>query len=139
MDWLKRDGRSLGDPGKNPWCGDFVEARICMDLPEEPFLGALGTNPYWGRNWLLFGLETKLVPRAVLIFEGDSGGHVGFAVGEDDTHFYVLGGNKSDVVTIAHITKPRRMGARWPANFPPRSQTLSTMKAGGFLSTANEI
>lgn len=24
MDWLKRDGRSLGDPSKNPWCGDFV-------------------------------------------------------------------------------------------------------------------
>jgi hypothetical protein len=28
MDWLKRDGRSLGDPSKNPWCGDFVETCI---------------------------------------------------------------------------------------------------------------
>ena len=33
MDWLKRDGRSLGDPGKNPWCGDFVETCIRMALP----------------------------------------------------------------------------------------------------------
>ena len=45
MDWLKRDGRSLGDPAKNPWCGDFVETCIRMALPEEPLLGALGTNP----------------------------------------------------------------------------------------------
>ena len=28
MDWLMRDGRSLGDPSKNPWCGDFVETCI---------------------------------------------------------------------------------------------------------------
>ena len=34
MDWLKRDGRSLGDPGKSPWCGDFVETCIRMGLPE---------------------------------------------------------------------------------------------------------
>ena len=45
MDWLKRDGRSLGDPSKNPWCGDFVETCIRMGLPDEPLLGALGTNP----------------------------------------------------------------------------------------------
>ena len=47
MDWLKRDGRSLGDPAKNPWCGDFMETCIRMALPGEPLLGALGTNPYW--------------------------------------------------------------------------------------------
>ena len=32
MDWLKRDDRSLGDPGKNPWCGDLVETSIRMGL-----------------------------------------------------------------------------------------------------------
>lgn len=55
MDWLKRDGRSLGDPAKNPWCGDFVETCIRVALPDEPLLGALGSNPYWARNWLMFG------------------------------------------------------------------------------------
>ena len=50
MDWLKRDGRSLGDPAKNPWCGDFVETCIRMGLPDERLLGALGTNPYWART-----------------------------------------------------------------------------------------
>ena len=74
MDWLKRDGRSLGDPSKNPWCGDFVETCIRMGLPNEPLLGALSTNPYWARNWLLFGQETKPVTGAVLIFTRGSGG-----------------------------------------------------------------
>ena len=44
MDWLKRDGRSLGDPSKYPWCGDLVETCIRMALPDEPLLGALGTR-----------------------------------------------------------------------------------------------
>lgn len=139
MDWLKRDGRSLGDPGKNPWCGDFVETSIRMGLPEEPLLGALGANPYWARNWLLFGRETKPVTGAVLIFERGSGGHVGFAVGQDDTHFFVLGGNQSDAVTIARVAKSRLLGARWPATSAPRALRLPTMKPGEFLATANEI
>ena len=139
MDWLKRDGRSLGDPSKNPWCGDFVETCIRMALPDEPLLGALGTNPYWARNWLLFGREVQPIIGAVLIFERGSGGHVGFAIGQDDTHFYVLGGNQSDAVTIARIAQSRLLGARWPATYPPRLQRLPTMKPGEFLTTTNEI
>ena len=138
MDWLKRDGRSLGDPGKNPWCGDFVETCIRMGLPEEPLPGALGINPYWARNWLLFGVETKPVPGAVLVFARGSGGHVGFAVGQDDTHFFVLGGNQSDAVTIARVAKARLLGARWPMTYPPRLQRLPTMKPGEFLTATNE-
>jgi len=76
MDWLKRDGRSLGDPSKNPWCGDFMETCIRMALPDEPLLGALGTNPYWARHWLLFGREVQPITGAVLIFSRGSGGHV---------------------------------------------------------------
>ena len=139
LDWLKRDGGSLGDPSKNPWCGDFVETCIRMALHNEPLLGALGINPYWARNWLLFGQAVQPITGAVLIFERGSGGHVGFAVGQDDTHFYVLGGNQSDAVTIARIAKSRLLGARWPATYPPRPQRLPTMKPGEFLATTNEI
>jgi hypothetical protein len=38
-----------------------------MALPDEPLLGALGTNPYWARNWLLFGQDTKPTTGAMLI------------------------------------------------------------------------
>lgn len=138
MDWLKRDGRSLGDPAKNPWCGDFVETCIRIALPDEPLLGALGSNPYWARNWLQFGQEVQPIPGAVLIFERGSGGHVGFAIGQDDTHFHVLGGNQSDAVTIARIAKSRLLGARWPTTVPPRAQRLPVMKPGEYLTTTNE-
>ena len=124
--------------GKNPWCGDFVETCIHMGLPDEPLLGALGTNPYWARNWLLFGQAVQLITGAVLIFERGSGGHVGFAVGQVDASFFVLGGNESDAVTIARIAKSRLLGARWPATYPLCPQRLPTMKPGEFLATTNE-
>jgi uncharacterized protein (TIGR02594 family) len=139
IDWLKRDGRSLGDPSKTPWCGDFVETCIRIGLPDEPLLGALGINPYWARNWLLFGQAVQPIIGAVLVFARGSGGHVGFAIGQDITHFYVLGGNQSDAVTIARIAKSRLLGARWPATVTPRPQRLPTMKPGEYLATTNEI
>ena len=76
---------------------------------------------------------------AVLVFERGTGGHVGFAIGQDDTHFYVLGGNQSDAATIARIAKSRLLSARWPATVPVRPQRLPTMTSGAFLSTTNEI
>ena len=128
----------MGDPGKNPWCGDFMETCIGKGLPNEPLLGALGTNPNWARNWLLFGQDTKPVIGAVLVFERSSGGHVGFAVGHGDAFFFVLGGNQSDAGTVARIAKPRLIGARWPASCPPRLQRPPTMKPGEFLATTFE-
>ncbi len=139
MEWLKRDGRSLGDPSNNPWCGDFVETCMRVGLPDEPLLGALGLNPYWARNWLLFGQETRPVVGAVLVFARGSGGHVGFALGQDDTHFYVLGGNQSDAVTIARVAKARLLKARWPRTYPIRPARLPTMAPGETLATTNEI
>jgi len=139
MDWLKRDRPFLGDPAKNPWCGDFVETYIRIALPNELLLGALGTNPYRARNWLLFGEFVQPIVGAVLVFERGSNGHVGFALGQDDTRCFVLGGNQSDAVTIARVAKSRLPRARWPTTYPPRLQRLPTMKPGEFLSTTNEI
>ena len=87
---------------------------------------------------MLFGQEVEPIPGAVLVFARGSGGHVGFAVGQDDTHFYVLGGNQSDAVTVARIARSRLLGARWPATFPPRLKQLPAMKPGAFLTTTNE-
>jgi hypothetical protein len=56
-------------------------------------VGTLGSNPYWARNWLLFGQAVQPIPGAVLIFERGFGGHVGFDLGQEDTSFFVLGGN----------------------------------------------
>lgn len=131
--WLKSDGRTLGDPAKLPWCGDFVETCIRLALPGEPLPGDLGQNPYWARNWLKLGVA-RLTYGAVLVFERGSGGHVGFAVGQDRTCYHVLGGNQGNGVTVARIDKDRLLGARWPASWPTRPINLPTLSASAPIS-----
>ncbi|MFE3838868.1 NlpC/P60 family protein [Pseudogemmobacter sonorensis] len=132
--WLKSDGRTLGDPAKLPWCGDFVETCIRLALPTEPFPGALGQNPYWARNWLELGERTAVTYGAVLVFERGSGGHVGFAVGADAACYHVLGGNQSNAVTIARMERKRLLGARWPKSFAARPISLPTLSANAAIS-----
>lgn len=86
--------------------------------------------PYRAHNWLLFGREEQLIIGAGLIFSRGSGGHAGFAIGKDDAHFYWLGGNHSDAVTIARIANSWLLGARWPATYPPSSDRRRH-RAGG--------
>lgn len=135
--WLKSDGKTLGDPAKLPWCGDFVETCIRIGLPGEAFPGALGQNPYWARNWLGLGGAIQPTYGAVLVFErGPKSGHVGFAVGQDDAAYFVLGGNQSDSVSVTRIAKARLLGARWPATAArPASPHLPQMRSGDKLST----
>lgn len=113
--FLKSDGKTLGDPAKLPWCGDFVETCIAVSLPREP----LPVNPYLARNWQKFGQHSEPGFGTVLVFWRTSktkstNGHVGFYVGEDDAHFYVLGGNQSNSVSIAKLDKGRLLSARAP-------------------------
>ena len=134
--FLRRDGRTLGDPAKLPWCGDFVETCLRLALPGEPFDGPLGDNPYWARNWLCLGSEIAPTYGAVVVFSRGSGGHVGFAVGQDADALHVLGGNQSNAVTVARVAKARLLGARWPDTFPrPPSTHLPRMTRDGQISS----
>ena len=111
--WLDQNGKALGDPAKLPWCGDLVESVIAKTLPTEPLV----SNPFWALNWSKFGKAIKVVAVGnILTFKRNGGGHVGFCVGHDATHFHVLGGNQSNAVTITRIAKDRllRGGMRWP-------------------------
>lgn len=141
--WLRRflgsDGRALGDPAKFPWCGDFVETCIRLELPNEPFPGALGQNPYWARNWVLFGQASEPVFGAIGIWPRGSGGHVAFPIGEDDRHWYVLGGNQSNAVTRTLISKDRTvLGWRWPVSWSGTAQPLPRMTPGDLTLSTNE-
>lgn len=131
-DFLASDGRTLGDPARAPWCGDFVETCIRVALPEEP----VPANPYLARNWLSFG-DPCAAPAlgAIAVFwrrrRAGPSGHVGFAVGQDAHHVAVLGGNQSDRVSIARIDRRRLLGMRWPrtAGAEPRRSLGGTTGA----------
>lgn len=136
--WLKSDGKTLGDPGALPWCGDYVETCIRLALPGEPLPGAVGANPYFARNWAQFGIVTAPTYGAVLVFErGPSSGHVGFCVGEATTGsaFMVLGGNQGDTVSVVPIAKSRLIACRWPATAPLRPIQLPRLTLSQALST----
>jgi uncharacterized protein (TIGR02594 family) len=136
--WLRSDGKTLGNPGKLPWCGDAVDTAIARALPSEPRPGALGKNPYWARNWRLLGKDTSPCLGAVLVFSRDGGGHVGFAVGHDATHFHVLGGNQGDTVSVVRIAKSRLLAARWPATATVPKLPLPRMSTNAAGVSTNE-
>lgn len=113
MDWA--DDLDIWYPDDDiPWCGLFVAHCIGSQLPDEP----LPDNPLGARNWLKFGRESDPVLGSVLVFwrGSKSGwkGHVGIYSSEDSTTYHVLGGNQSNSVSIARVSKDRLLDARWP-------------------------
>ena len=137
--WLKSDGQRLGDTEKMPWCGDYTETAIKNSLPDEPFTGAVGKNPYWARNWLKFGKPVEPCYGAVIVFSRGRGGHVGFVVGEDTTDYYVLGGNQSNMVNITRISKDRFLGCTWPVTHANPKRPLPKMSPNNIPRTTNEF
>lgn len=134
--FLKSDGHALGDPARFPWCGDLVETAIRLALPDEPFSGALGENPYWARNWVGFGRQLDDPGRGCIgVWPRGSGGHVAFIVGQDADHWYVDGGNQSNSVSRVRIRKARTLlAARWPVTFAFDPEPLPEMSSMDLIS-----
>lgn len=131
--FLKSDGKTLGDPAKLPWCGDFVETCMALALPDE----ALPTNPYLARNWLKFGRE-GIGYGATLVFKrpgAPTSGHVGYYYAEDKTHYHVLGGNQSNSVSVTRIAKTRLLGSRFPLTGGPYRSIKVVVAPNGSVST----
>ena len=125
-----------------PWCGLFasvVAERSGFESPE---------NPLWALNWLNFGtVPEKPGLGDILVWRRPGGGHVGFYVGEDSTHYHCLGGNQGDKVSIIRLPKKKVekgvgfRGARrpkWrvaqPASVRPIIRAASGLATGGTLS-----
>lgn len=115
MGWAKKLGgwiASWYQDDDTPWCGLFIANVIATTLPQEP----LPSNPLGALNWKKFGVEGRIARGVILVFERKGGGHVGIYVGEDRTHYHVLGGNQNNAVSITRIEKKRLVpgGVRWP-------------------------
>lgn len=134
-EFLKSDGKTLGDPSQLPWCGDFVETCIAVSLPSA----IIPTNPYLARNWLKFGATVEPCFGSILVFwrgsRSGTKGHVGFYYSEDDEVFHVLGGNQSDSISVSSLAKNRLLGARLPVDGGPYPRKTVTSKADWKLTT----
>lgn len=151
LDWAKK--AKLGKVYKDDsiaWCGlwmAYTALQAGWDTPKNP-LGA--------QNWLKFGTPVPITKGRrgtrgrypmlgdVLVFWRDNPkswkGHVGLYVGEDETHFHVLGGNQKDSVSIVRIAKNRLKGARrckWKVNQPGNVRRV-WLSPEGTPTTTNE-
>ena len=92
-----------------PWCGLFAG----IVVKRSGWLPVV--DPLWARNWAQFGIKSPAAGLGdILVFKRDGGGHVGFYIAEDSTHYHVLGGNQGDAVSIVRIAKDRCIAARRP-------------------------
>ncbi|MFW2829867.1 TIGR02594 family protein [Sphingomonas sp. ID0503] len=139
MGWAKRLGtKVLGivyNADSVPWCGLFV-ATCMAEAGQTPPPVAVRAKAWasWGANLR----EDHLSPGAVLVFERPGGGHVGFYVGEDLTHYHVLGGNQGDRVCVARIEKGRCVARRWPRGVPVILGPVKMTRTAGIPLSSNE-
>lgn len=122
-----------------PWCGLFVAHCIGSTLAEE----VLPSTPLLARAWQGFGINTEPTRGSVLVFWRGSRdgwkGHVGFYAGEDANAYCVLGGNQSNMVSLAWIAKSRLLEARWPDTLaPPVEPEIVQLARGNEELSINE-
>lgn len=133
LGWADEIGGWIGDwyeQDSVPWCGLFVGVcakRAGFDVTQKA-LSAL--------EWAKWGNPVKPADVAlgdVLVFKRDGGGHVALYVGEDDTHYHILGGNQSDQVNIVRKPKLSLYAARrcpWKYAQPPSVQKIKLTATG---------
>lgn len=131
--WLAKLGAWWRDD-ETPWCGVFCAAvmqDVGLPFPKDYFRA---------KAWADYGARLQphlIAPGAILVFGREGGGHVGFYVAEDATHYHVLGGNQANSVNVTRIAKARLLASRWPKGEPVRGKSV-WVKANGLPVSENE-
>lgn len=133
MGWAKRlGGAVLGmayGADSIPWCGLFVAECVTGAGIKPPPIAVRA------KAWASWGAPCPPQLGAVLVFERQGGGHVGFYAGETPTAYQVLGGNQGDAVSLALIAKARCIAIRWPVGHPETAHRVQLAATGAPLST----
>lgn len=116
LGWLKLLGAWWAND-EEPWCGTYVA--ICL---KEAGLGII-KHWYRAKAWAEWGVAVSPRFGALLVFEREGGGHVGFYIGEAMRMvrgkrvlcYRVRGGNPSNMVCDTWIEAARLIASRWPA------------------------
>jgi uncharacterized protein (TIGR02594 family) len=132
LDWAKELKIKTYTNDEIPWCGLFI-AYCAHKAAVEVVDG-----PLWALNWAKYGTkESTPMLGDVLTFKRDGGGHVGLYVGEDRTHYHVLGGNQNNQVNVMRIAKTRLHQARrtaWKIAQPSNVRKIE-LSNKGIIST----
>lgn len=136
MGWAARLGVGVLGAAYNadsvPWCGLFAAWCVKQAGITPPKIALRA------KSWASWGTpltSDQLAPGAVLVFEREGGGHVGFYVAEDAAYYHVLGGNQSDAVNVMRIGKSRCVARRWPNGVPRTGTRKPVARADAAVST----
>jgi uncharacterized protein (TIGR02594 family) len=132
LDWAKQLGIKAYTNDEIPWCGLFIA--YCAHKANVQIVD----GPLWALNWAKYGTkESTPMLGDVLTFKRNGGGHVGLYVGEDRTHYHVLGGNQNNQVNVMRIAKSRLHQARrtaWKIAQPSNVRKIE-LSNKGIIST----
>ena len=113
-------GHPQVDNDEVAWCAAFLGS--CLERA-----GAGSTRSLLARSYVNWGEpagEQHYGAIAVLSRTSDPAlGHVGFLVGETETHIILLGGNQNDSVSVQAFPRSRLLGLRWPSPLPVIRET----------------
>lgn len=140
MGWLKKLAFGWIKDDETPWCGTSlayaaVEAGVAVRNPEMP-------RAFWWENW---GMPVPK-PRSDNDPNGPSLGdvlvftisHVGIYVGEDATHYHVLGGNQGNAYNVVRFPKAWLKAARrtpWKVAQPKNVRRVWLRPDGALTNT----
>lgn len=142
MGWVQELGAGvLGikvNDDETPWCGTFMAWLMKRSGLRTPLIAVRAAS--WGRagKWGRELLGPR--PGCVMVFTRAGGGHVGLYLGEDETHFHILGGNQTNSVSVTRVAKERLAdgGMRWPFGPELPSVQVVRLKPSGAPVTTNE-
>jgi uncharacterized protein (TIGR02594 family) len=120
----KRLGAGWFTDDETPWCGLFVAH--CMEVSGLPYPKMFPRAMAWA-EW---GKACAPTVGAVVVFKRQGGGHVGFLVGEDLKHYFVMGGNQGNAVNVMKLEKARAVAIRWPLSLGVPTPGLPKMAVG---------
>lgn len=138
MQWARKIGLArVYKADSTAWCGLWM----AYVAGQAGWNNAPRGNALWARNWATWGKGvTKPMLGDVLVFPRGLGGHVCIYVGEDATHYHVLGGNQSDAVSIKRRPKRPIIAIRrckWRISQPANVRAIMLSPTGELSTKEN--
>lgn len=118
-----------------PWCG------LAAGIVAKRAGKAIFPNLLQALAWAAWGVGVAKAAASLgdcLIFVRKGGGHVGWYVGEDSTHYHVLGGNQSDCYSIARLPKSMLYAVRRPV-YSKQPASVRPYKLAGTGTVAKSL